>query len=1196
MIAQMAENLRQGQRSNIWIGVIGRRLSSKNIMANHDKDPEEATPPPTENGVTKFSDSRQRAIWKELGALDPVLGPKIANIYEGIILSLEGNNPEKVSIVSHLARELTGILSIYKSSLPVQQKQINEAQIRLELLKVVELLNSSTNSDADAEVRNTIEDLLKKLPEQFNQIEQLQSVVSEHPVLGARSPYFNEQFVKQWMRVNQFFVKNCHHHELRNKKGGSTTEDELKRNWDVLESLIHRLLVEKPFYGVIAELDKLLSITEPTEDHADELMRHIVEPQRQRYFFDKCDNPKWLPLLEKRGAFYSPQDAIEKDGYIQFVPWPESGYLARIADRADDAVFQIIEKLDTKNLSVLGSFVEAAIKSSPDVAAKYVDLIVKKKWLKNKYTLRLPDQVASLMEKLVSADKNEKALALADELFSVQGTGPVKISDDPDSPLQYTHPDAKPFYDEWQFEHIIKNKTVELSQKRPVEMFGIYTRKLREAIEVEGKEGDKDNRDNFYEFSHIWRPNITAARSYGREDVKNILLDEIINLIQTHAQNLEILKQFTKILKEQAYALFRRIEMHLYFVFQQNFEAETATILSDERIIYAYNLRREYLPLLGNAFPTLSKEVQLKILNAIDKGPKFEKRDDFTDEKFARVQDDWRNRYYTPIKDHLPEKYRVKYDALATKYGTPPEDSGEMISWDGGRSPLSKEELAGMDAENTVQYFADYKTPDDPFERHSSNSLGMAFAEVVKENPQRYVSAISLFKEKKLRPIYFYNLIRGLKESLQNGRQFEWEPVINLCHDLIFQEELKSIPAHQDEQDWRTVRQTVANFLGDALGRGDNNPSISLQEKIWDIVSELSQDPEPTLKEEKRDGEGGFDPMTLAINTIRGEAMHAVINYGLWVARNLEDKTVEIKIPQKVTDVLDKHLDKNQDTSLAVHSIYGWRAPNISYLNKPWLEANKEKIFPKDSPEYLLVAWEGYLSNNVIKEVFQILKPLYFEFIPFLGNFEKRGFRVNEVDQRFPQHIMVLYVSDAENDDLVEFFFEHAPAKARAEALNFAGRVVLRQQDGLRYKEQVLKRLAELWEKRISLPSDTIEVEELQELGWWFKFSPIRKKETLELMTKTLELTNGKIDVPYEIVEELVKYVPEYPLESIKLLQLLAEAERESHEITYKRNEYREVFRLIKEGNNKEAKQIKDEVINHLGSKGLIEEFRDLLE
>ncbi|MEX2305003.1 MAG: hypothetical protein WD595_02310, partial [Waddliaceae bacterium] len=856
-------------------------------------------------------------------------------------------------------------------------------------------------------------------------------------------------------------------------------------------------------------------------------------------------------------------------------------------------VYQIIKDLDTQNISVLGNFVEAATKSSPDVAEKYVDLIVDKKWLKNRHTLRLPDQISDLMEKLIKANKKGKALALASELFSIRGTERRKISDDPDSPLQYMHPDAKPYYDEWQFEQIIKNKTVDLVQKNPAELFGIYIEKLKEAIEVEEKQGSEDG---LYEYSHIWRPDITAARTYGREDVKNILLDAVIELIKFYGKNLDILKQFVSILKKQNYALFRRIEMYLYNISDQNFGKEIEEILSENRIIYAYNLRREYLPLLGKAFPTLLEGVQLKILKAIDKGPEFKKPDGYTDDEFARLQNDWRNRYYTPIKDHLPQEYLDKYKAIADKYGEPFEDTGEMVSWDGGKSPLTKEELAKLSVEDTVQFFIDYKTPDDPFNRHSSNSLGMVFAEVVKEDPQKYVSDVDLFKKNKLRPIYFYNLIRGLKESLQNGGEFDWEPVINLCHDLIFQEELHSVVPERDEQDWRTVRQAIADFAGDAIGRGDNNPPISLQEKVWDIVSELVKDPEPTPEEERRDGEGGLDPMTLAINTVRGEAMHAVINYGLWVARNLPDKTVEVKIPGEVTDVLSKHLDKKQDQSLAIHSIYGWRAPNISYLNKPWLKANKEKIFPKDSPEYLVAAWEGYLANNVIKEVFRILKPQYFEFVSFLGTTEKKGYRANDVDQRFPQHIMVAYVSDTENDDLVDFFFENAPAKSRAEALNFVGRVVLRQQESLRNKDQVLKRLAELWKKRISLLVENTAVEELQELGWWFKFSPVGKKETLELMTKTLELTEGKIDVPYEIVEELVSYVSEYPLESIKLIKLIAEAERESHEITYKRNEYREVFRLIKEGDNKEAKQVKDEIINHLGSKGLVEEFRDLLE
>ena len=39
---------------------------------------------------------------------------------------------------------------------------------------------------------------------------------------------------------------------------------------------------------------------------------------------------------------------------------------------------------------------------------------------------------------------------------------------------------------------------------------------------------------------------------------------------------------------------------------------------------------------------------------------------------------------------------------------------------------------------------------------------------------------------------------------------------------------------------------------------------------------------------EQRYGGSNMDPATLSINTTRGETMHAVIRYALWVRRHLE--------------------------------------------------------------------------------------------------------------------------------------------------------------------------------------------------------------------------------------------------------------------------------------------------------------------
>ena len=226
--------------------------------------------------------------------------------------------------------------------------------------------------------------------------------------------------------------------------------------------------------------------------------------------------------------------------------------------------------------------------------------------------------------------------------------------------------------------------------------------------------------------------------------------------------------------------------------------------------------------------------------------------------------------------------------------------------------------------------------------------------------------------------------------------------------------------------------------------------------------------------------------------------------------------------------------------------------------------------------------------------MFDALKKVYWSAIALLGkNQGKTGYRAADIDERLPQHLMVVYIRDPKHDDLLEHFFLTAPAKARGQAINFVGRVILRELSGYADKEIVISRVAKLWNQRIST-SGTADIEELQEFGWWFKQSPFNHKDTIDWLLKTLEVSKGIIDVAYEIVEELQNYASEFPLETITVLDLIARAEREYHEFSYKKEEYKEVIRRVKATGNMEATQKANDLINFLGSKGFIE-FRELL-
>ena len=1156
-------------------------------MSSKDNINESEKPLDNAKEVLKFSSDRQKKIWRALAKLHPKFGKKIASIFEGIILALNDNNPEKISIVSHLARELTEVLPIYISGIPIRQKRATDDEIKKGLNNILKILKSGKKSDE--KIKEVVENLIAQIPEQKSQREQLRKIVDSHKVLGSRPSYLNDEFIKQWMIVNRYFLKYCHHSELKNLRDDPFSEAELNANLNTFEVLIYRILVKEPFFDTMKEIDRLMGIDNPIERDADELMRHIVEPQHRRYFFERCDNPNWLNLLNKRNAFSSPQEPLKKDGYIQFIPWPESKYLVRVAHKKPLEVYKIIEKLTSDNQTVLYDFLKAALDSPVNISAMYANLIVKKKWLQGPYNLSLPDQVADLMEKLAKGKKGKEALCLANELFRLR-IDKQRAPKDRDE-LRFFHPDAKPYYDEWQFKEIVGKKTKELAKIKPKELFNTYIQKLKEAIELE-KRGNKDG--NFYEYSHIWRPNLSISRN-KTEDAKNILLDGIIQLIEQYKNDPVILKQFSVALRKYSYALFRRIEMFLYKFDPNIFTKESENILRNRRIIIAYNLRREYLPLLEIMYDKISTSSKKYILKVIEGGPDFKKPKDYTDEQFERMTSNWKSLYLSPIKDKLSKGYSDKYSKIIKKYGKPIDDDGEMTVWDGGKSPISAEDLSKLDADETLKYLADYKMPDDPFGRHSSSGLGMIFSGLVAENPEKYVPTAKNFFERKTRPIYFYHLIHGLRESLVKKKCFSWKPIIELCYRIVVKKEYNSEPVNNDEQDWNSVRLAIADFLGRALGDDTCEIPTIFRKEIWDIVSNLAEDQDPTPEYEHKDSEGGLDPMTLAINTVRGEAMHAVVNYGLWIARNLPDKSIEVKMPEEMEELLNKHLDIKQDPSLAIRSVYGWRLPNLHYLNKPWIEKNKEKIFAKDSPDYLLAAWEGYLANNILKEVFSILKQQYYDFIPYLGTLEKKGYRAADIDQRFPQHVAVIYANEPEHEDFVDYFFKTAPVKTRAEAINFIGRVILRQLEAFPNKEEVKKRLGNLWDKRISLSEEQTETEELKEFGWWFKVSPFPKKETLERTIKTLKLIKGVINVPYEIAEELKIYAKELPVETITLLDLIVRAERENYEHLYKKEEYREVIKIVKATGNKTANKIVKDLINYLGSIGLIDDFRDLL-
>jgi hypothetical protein len=251
---------------------------------------------------------------------------------------------------------------------------------------------------------------------------------------------------------------------------------------------------------------------------------------------------------------------------------------------------------------------------------------------------------------------------------------------------------------------------------------------------------------------------------------------------------------------------------------------------------------------------------------------------------------------------------------------------------------------------------------------------------------------------------------------------------VRLCHSILvnLNEENLPQPENKHEQDWESIRQSIADLLGNVLGGATKcDIPISLKKSVWEMLVVLCSDPDPTPEYEKEKiDEGSFNASAVAINTIRGEAINAVINYGLWVAKNEPSSASgDNRMPKELEDILDSHLDTSIDSSLAIRSVYGRRIPNLFYLNRAWIEKKKDNIFPNDTePNYFVSSFESYLSNQIYDDVFAVLKNKYRDAIKFLGTTPKKGYHSIDLNERLPQHLMAVYVNDAKHDDLIEYF------------------------------------------------------------------------------------------------------------------------------------------------------------------------------
>jgi hypothetical protein len=924
-------------------------------------------------------------------------------------------------------------------------------------------------------------------------------------------------------------------------------------------------------------------------------------PSNHQYFFERLDSPEWIEPLRKAGRFKRPAQLLVEEGGIRFPDWPESKYLSRMAPRVPELVRDVITEADrTDNERVHQDYIEAALRMPVAIAADIAKL--EAAWIQTRerlYTL-YPEKMGDLVSYLANGEITKPALSAARALLSIGPPAGASIPDIDDAdelnfPLE---PIGK--CDHWHYRRVLEKSIPPLTNAAPEPTLRLLADLLSTAMKIHCRGDNAPEED----FSWIWRPRI---ESENHEDLKDSLVSAVRDAaIQETTTTRSDIVPIVQILLDHEWRIFRRLAA--YVVDKSEFMPLDAL-----RIVLARRVEYENFPgrspefdqLLRKSFDVLPVADKDSILSIIKLGPRMsvskagrDHGESATGAEMAESADLWRLNWLRQIRDSLPEEWRQAYATLVARFGEP--SLNEPLFRSGGpfvgpTSPKSDTELRELTPDELIDFLQRWHSSGD-WNAPSPEGLGRALTAMLSSEPERLAAHADQLRG--LDPTYVRSAIEGFREAAKGGKTLPWQPVLSLCHWIVSQP--LEIPGRRttlgdSDPDWSWTRTATARLMLDAL-QHDRGASLNSAHRaaVWDIVSRLLSDPDP-YETVQQDYAKGMFIGSLSLNTTRGVAFEAAIEYGLWINRysrqpQSNDAASLSDIPE-LNAILQNHLE---DPSPSVREVYGRRFPWLVELDRTWATSSADSIFQKREGDLGQIALANYiLFNRPYDNVVPIMLPHYEYAIDTIGH----SFRHenDEIDRHLAVHVMNLYWSGKlvleDEESILHSFFAKAPDRLRGHAIWAVGRSLYDEKGDL--TADIIDRLKRLWDWRLTETRDLKGDRESIRFGYWFASGKFRLTWCMANLLDVLQLRH-KVEPDYIVAEQLVVAAKERPLDAVQALGLMIEGDREGWSISGWKDHAREVLAIaLSSGEEAQVEAIR--VVNLLGARGHFG-YRDLLK
>lgn len=891
--------------------------------------------------------------------------------------------------------------------------------------------------------------------------------------------------------------------------------------------------------------------TSPTDRQVARVNTLIGNALQRRHFFDNLQNPAWIEPLREAGLFEEPPDPIVDlaEGTVGSPPWPQSKYLARMAPFSPEVVQGTALAVPAaENVQVHEDLADVALALPPQLAVRFVPKA--REWLQSPYLLHLPEKLGQLVAHLAQGGQSEAAVELAGALFELRPNDPSTAK----QPV-WMPPEPRGRFGKFVYEEILAEQIPLLAAKAPFPTLELLCDLVSSAITLSYRPGEEQPPADH---SHLWRPAIHEHEQNDDKTLRNALVTSLCEVVESSAreQPLQVM-ELVKRLERREWHIFRRVALHLLRIWPEVSPEAISRRLTDRHLFADPHFHHEYLLLARDHFEELSPEDQTVLLGWVDAGPDLHlwHTDPRASGGSESYPDRWRLGRLAMLHDSLPPVHLEEYQRLVSRFG-PPEHPDFVVYLPAARTdpttPRQADELHENDLEELVEFLGSW-TPTPGLGNPTVEGLARKLAAVVATEPVKFADAARLFRE--LDPAYVWAVLHGLREAAE-GYEFEWAPVLDLAV-------WTAAADPGTDPRWRPARIETARLISRGLGQGPAKIPYRFRRKLWEAIRPLTDDPDPVAAGAPVPASGAGIAESAAarsIQMVRGEAMHAVMRYALWVRREIESSPdVRERLARgfdempEVRQVLEAHLDPDTEASAAIRAVYGRWFAFLLMLDNNWARGSVDRIFTKDPQQVSLrdAAWEAHVSfSNPYDHLLTVIEEEYRRGVELIGRITERPPNTISVEDRLAEHLMVFYLRGKlalDRGGLVGRFFADGPDDLRYHALAFIGRSLTSQQGML--PQDVTMRIQALWERRIQQVTAAGDVsgyqKELSAIGWWFASGKLATSWSLKQLMKVLDLGLA-VEPASAVIARLKEMEPSFADAKVKALSKILVHEQDS--------------------------------------------------